>query len=53
MFQPDFAGARVLYLPLAGLAIFWAALLEAPHRARLSRAMAVALIAFNMAALAA
>ena len=28
MFQPDFAGARVLYLPVAGLAILWAAVLQ-------------------------
>lgn len=51
MFQPDFAGARVLYLPLAGLAIFWAAVLErgAPNKA--TWAMAGALIAFNVAAL--
>jgi hypothetical protein len=51
MFQPDFAGARVLYLPLAGLAIFWAALLEHSAHSRLSWAMAAALIAFNAAAL--
>ena len=51
MFQPDFAGARVLYLPLAGLAIFWAALLDRSPRSRLTWAMAAALIAFNVAAL--
>jgi hypothetical protein len=51
MFQPDFAGARVLYLPLAGLAIFWATLLERSARSKLTLAMAMALIAFNVAAL--
>jgi hypothetical protein len=51
MFQPDFAGARVLYLPLAGLAIFWAALLERSAPGKLTWAMAVFLIAFNVAAL--
>jgi hypothetical protein len=51
MFQPDFAGARVLYLPLAGLAIFWAALLRSYDRSKLARVLAVTLIAFNMAAL--
>ncbi len=51
MFQPDFAGARVLYLPLAGLAIFWAAVLERAAPGKFSLAMAAALIAFNVAAL--
>ena len=51
MFQPDFAGARVLYLPLAGLAIFWAAMLERAAPGKLTWAMAAALIAFNVAAL--
>jgi 4-amino-4-deoxy-L-arabinose transferase-like glycosyltransferase len=51
MFQPDFAGARVLYLPLAGLAISWAALLDRPAPEKLTWAMAAALIAFNVAAL--
>jgi hypothetical protein len=51
MFQPDFAGARVLYLPLAGLAIFWAAMLEESARNKLTWALAGALIAFNVAAL--
>ena len=51
MFQPDFAGARVLYLPLTGLAIFWAALLDGAAPGKLTWAMAAALIAFNMAAL--
>ena len=51
MFQPDFAGARVLYLPLAGLAILWAAVLERGAPNKLSWAMAGALIAFNVAAL--
>ena len=51
MFQPDFAGARVLYLPLAGLAIFWAAMLERSARSKLAWAMAGVLIAFNVAAL--
>jgi hypothetical protein len=52
MFQPDFAGARVLYLPLAGLAIFWATLLERSAQSKLTWAMAAVLIAFNVAALA-
>ena len=51
MFQPDFAGARILYLPLAGLAIFWGALLELSPRNRIAWAMAAALIAFNVTAL--
>jgi len=51
MFQPDFAGARVLYLPLAGLAIFWAAVLDCADRGKLTWAMGAALIAFNVAAL--
>ncbi|HXM44227.1 MAG TPA: hypothetical protein VN924_23525 [Bryobacteraceae bacterium] len=51
MFQPDFAGARVLYFPLAGFAIFWAALLERLDRSKLTWAMATALIAFNVVAL--
>jgi len=51
MFQPDFAGARVLYLPLAGLAIFWAAMLERSAPGKLTWAMAAVLIAFNVAAL--
>ena len=51
MFQPDFAGARVLYLPVAGLAILWAAILERTARSKLALAMAAVLIAFNLAAL--
>ena len=51
MFQPDFAGARVLYLPLAGLAIFWAAILDRTARGKLAWAMAAALLAFNVAVL--
>lgn len=51
MFQPDFAGARVLYLPLVGLAIFWAALLERCVGTKLTWTMAAVLIAFNVAAL--
>jgi len=51
MFQPDFAGARVLYLPLAGLAVFWAAMLERSAQSKLTWAMAAVLIAFNVAAL--
>jgi hypothetical protein len=51
MFQPDFAGARVLYLPLMGLAIFWSALLENAARSKLTCAMAAILIAFNVAAI--
>jgi hypothetical protein len=51
MFQPDFAGARVLYLPVAGLAIFWAAVLERGAPRKLTWAMAAGLVAFNVAAL--
>jgi hypothetical protein len=51
MFQPDFAGARVLYLPVAGLAIFWGALLEGVAQPKLKWAMAAALLFFNSAAL--
>jgi hypothetical protein len=51
MFQPDFAGARVLYLPLAGLAIFWAAWMEQTGPGKITWAMAVVLVAFNLAAL--
>jgi hypothetical protein len=51
MFQPDFAGARVLYLPLAGLAIFWGVWMERFAGIKLARAMAAVLIAFNVAAL--
>jgi len=51
MFQTDFAGARVLYLPLAGLAIFWGALLERPAPRRSTWALVSALVAFNVAAL--
>ena len=51
MFQPDFAGARVLYLPVAGLAILWAAVLQRAARSKLAPAMAPVLIAFNLAAL--
>jgi hypothetical protein len=50
-FQPDFAGARVLYLPLTGLAIFWAAMLEGFAPGKFTWAMATALIAFNLATL--
>jgi hypothetical protein len=50
MFQPDFAGARVLYLPVAGLAIFWAAMLERSP-GKLTSAMAAVLLVFNVAAL--
>jgi hypothetical protein len=51
MFQPDFAGARVLYLPLAGLAIFWGVLLESAGNRKLLWALAASLIVFNLAAL--
>jgi hypothetical protein len=51
MFQPDLAGARVFYLPLAGLVIFWAALLEGSTQNKLKWALATALIAFNVTAL--
>jgi hypothetical protein len=51
MFQQDFAGARVLYLPLAGLAIFWAAAMEGAAPGTLTWAMAAGLVAFNVAAL--
>jgi len=51
MFQPDLAGARVLYLPLAGLAIFWAVMLDHAAQSKLAWAMAAALIIFNVAAL--
>lgn len=50
-FQPDFAGARVLYLPLTGLVIFWAVLLDGGAPDKLNWAMAAALAAFNVAAL--
>jgi hypothetical protein len=50
LFDPDLAGARHLYLPVAGLAIFWASLLETspPFRAW---AAGVILLTFNIAAL--
>ncbi|HUE22500.1 MAG TPA: glycosyltransferase family 39 protein [Bryobacteraceae bacterium] len=51
MFQPDFAGARVLYLPLVGFAIFWAALLDCSAQSKVTWAMAAALMVFNVAAL--
>ena len=51
MFRPDFAGARVLYLPLAGLAIFWAAWMERSAGSKLTTAMVAMLIAFNVAVL--
>jgi len=51
LFEPDFAGARVLYLPLAGFAIFWAATLERSGWSRLTWVTALALIGFNAAAL--
>ena len=51
MFQPDFAGARVLYLPLAGLAIFWAAVVEGVQDRSLGWTLGAALLAFNLAAL--
>lgn len=51
MFQPDFAGARVLYLPVAGLALFWGVLMESAGHRKLPWAGAVALIVFNVAAL--
>jgi hypothetical protein len=51
MFQPDFAGGRVLYLPLAGLSIFWAAWMDRSPRSKLDWAMPAVLIAFNVAAL--
>jgi len=47
----DFAGARMLYLPVAGLAIFWGALLERAAHSKLRWTMAAVLIAFNLAAL--
>lgn len=51
MFQPDFAGARVLYLPLVGLAIFWAVCMQNSGGSKRAWAMATVLIAFNVAAL--
>jgi hypothetical protein len=51
MFQPDFAGARVLYLPLAGLAIFWAAFIERSTPGKFAWAMTASLVVFNVAAL--
>lgn len=51
MFTIDFAGARVLYLPLVGLAIFWAALLEGAARRGRRWVAAAVLIGFNVAAL--
>ncbi len=51
MFQPDFAGARVLYLPLAGLAIFWGALLDSAAHRQPAWVLAAALMVFNVAAL--
>jgi hypothetical protein len=51
MFQTDFAGARVLYLPVAGLAIFWGLLLEGIAQPWLKWATAAALVVFNLAAL--
>lgn len=50
MFQSDFAGARVLYLPLAGFAIFWAALLDRSAENKLAWGMAAVLMVFNVAA---
>ena len=47
----DFAGARWLYLPIAGLAIFWGVLVEGAARSRRKWVMAAVLIAFNIAAL--
>jgi hypothetical protein len=51
MFQQDFAGARVLYLPVAGLAIFWGAVVEGLPGRKLRWAVAAALVVFNVAAL--
>ena len=51
LLPPDFAGARILYLPVAGLAIFWGAMLERAAHSKLRWAMAAVLIAFNVAAL--
>lgn len=51
MFQPDFAGARVLYLPVAGLAIFWGVLLERGADRKRQWLLAAALLVFNIAAL--
>ena len=50
MFQPDFAGARVLYLSVAGLAIFWGVLVDGAG-GRMRWVTGLALIAFNIAAL--
>jgi len=50
-FQFDFAGARVLYLPVIGFAIFWAVLVDRSAHRRLAYATAAVLILFNLAAL--
>lgn len=51
MFQADLAGAPVLHLPPAGLAIFWSLLMERSAHTKLTWAMAAVPIAFNVPAL--
>lgn len=51
MFYSDFAGARVLYLPLAGFAIFFATLIDRAANHWLAYALATMAIVFNIAAL--
>jgi hypothetical protein len=50
LLSPDLAGARYLYLPVAGLAIFWAALIDGCAYSR-SLGLAALLLTFNTAAL--
>ena len=47
----DLSGARILYLPAAGLALFWGFALEGIEGARLQIALAAGLLAFQITAL--
>lgn len=52
LLQPDLAGARLLYLPVVGLAIFWSVAIESYGHSQRGVAPAVVLVLFNLAALA-
>jgi len=48
---PDFAGARVLYLPTLGLALFWGVVLEGCDNSRLAFVLCTCVLLFQWGAL--
>jgi hypothetical protein len=48
---PDLAGARILYLPTLGLALFWGVLFEGCDKPRIALALAAAVLVFQWGAL--